>query len=83
MLDFDRVEGKQKMTFRLFNALSEFFKAHPTWEIYLRIYVDDGWHTIYSFGNDEYIENIENNIKEFPTAELFVFDGNFYTDFQY
>ena len=71
------------MTFRLFNALSELFKAHPTWKICLRIYVDDDWHTIYSFDNDEYIENIENNIKEFPTATLFVFDGYFYTEIPY
>lgn len=62
------------MTFRLLNALSEFFKAHPTQEICLRLHGDCGWYTIYSFGIDDDIENVGNNIKEFPTAELFVFD---------
>ena len=71
------------MTFRLLNALSEFFKAHPTGEIHLRDYSDDGWYTIYSFDIDERIENIENNIKLFPTAELFILNGNTYIDFQY
>lgn len=69
------------MTFRLINALSEFFKAHPTWEICLRSYDDDGWHTLYSFDIDGDIENVRNKIKEFPNAELFVTNGSVYTEF--
>lgn len=69
------------MTFRLLNALSEFFRAHPTKQICLRSYDDNGWYTLYSFGINDDIESVENNIKEFPTAELFVFDGNVYTEF--
>lgn len=71
------------MTFRLLNALSEFFKAHPTKEICLRSYDDNEWHTLYSFDIDGDIENVGNKIKEFPNAELFVFDGNVYTEFLY
>ena len=71
------------MTFRLLNALSEFFKNHPTKKICLRDYGDDGWYTIYSFNINDDIKNVANNIRKFPTAELFVFDGDVYTEFPY
>ena len=60
------------MTFRLLNALSEFFKAHPTKEICLRSYDDNEWHTLYSFDIDGDIENVGNKIFVENEGEGFV-----------
>lgn len=68
------------MTFRLFNKLNEVFKVGN--EIVLRRYSD----TFRDYCNMNYydensdIMDIDNDLKEYPYAKLFVFDGYSYKE---
>lgn len=69
------------MTFRLFNALNEVFKEHK--EVHLRIKDCGCWETIESYDEDTDINEIDVDMKKYPNAELFIFDGDFHEELKY
>lgn len=71
------------MTFKLFNALNEAFKEHK--EVCLRVKdCDCGcWETIRHYNEDTDINEIDVDMRKIPNGELFIFDGDFYEEFEY
>ena len=73
------------MTFKLFNALNEVFKEHK--EVHLRNYAPtDGledYGTIGRYDKDSDIEEINLDMKTYPYAKLYVFNGNFHEELKY
>jgi hypothetical protein len=73
------------MTFKLFNALNEVFKEHK--EVHLRNYEPtdklEDYGTIGRYDEDSDIEEINLDMKTYPHAKLYVFDGDFYEELKY
>ena len=74
------------MTFKLFNALNEVFKEHK--EVHLRNYAlidesDSDYGTLGRYDEDSDIEEINLDMKTYPNAKLYVFDGDFYEELKY
>ena len=73
------------MTFKLFNALNEVFKEHK--EVHLRNYEPtdklEDYGTIGRYDEDSDIEEINLDMKTYPHAKLYVFDGDFHEELKY
>jgi hypothetical protein len=73
------------MTFKLFNALNEVFKEHK--EVHLRNYAPTDelkdYGTIGRYNEDSDIEEINLDMKTYPHAKLYVFDGDFHEELKY
>lgn len=73
------------MTFKLFNALNEAFKEHK--EVRLRNYEPadelEDYGTLGRYDEDSDIEEINLDMKTYPNAKLYVFDGDFYEELKY
>ena len=69
------------MTFKLFNALNEIFKEHK--EVHLRNYAPtDGLEDYGTIGRYDK-EEINLDMKTYPYAKLYVFNGNFHEELKY
>lgn len=66
------------MTFKQFNVINEILKQGKT--ITLRKYTDDGYNTVVMFDENDDIDYVNDWLKRVPNGELFVFDGDFYSE---
>lgn len=71
------------MTFKMFNKLNKIFKKGK--QVQLRRYSErfDDYITVNWYDENSEISSIEEDMKMYPEAKLFEFDGNFYEEIEY